>query len=419
MHPRMKLDISAADLAFALRACAFPSSTTAAARSLEQRWNGGDALACLSVRSGFDCLLSELALPEGSEVLMSAVTIPDMPRLVRHHGLVPVPVDLDLETMAPRLDDLAKACTSKSRVLVVAHLFGGRVDLAPFVAFARSRDLLLVEDCAQAFRSPEETGHPDADVSMFSFGSIKTMTALGGALFRVKDYALRERMRAREAEWPVMPVGEFLQKVMKLSALAAATEPLAYELLAQACRLSGTELDDVVGPAVKGFPLPEVSGPDAEAIKGRALAERVRRRAPGPMLALLEHRLKWFDPRTVSRRAAAGEAVREALPKGVFLPGRRAMERTHWLCPVNVPDPKETVRALRALGFDASTCTSSIHAIPAPAGRPEVRPTNAEWMFRSLIFLPVVSTLTTEEVRRMLDGLAPTVRAELVPAYAG
>ena len=55
----------------------------------------------LSVRTALDLLLEAWALPRGSEVLMSAVTIPDMVAIVRHHGLVPVPVDLDMRRLAP------------------------------------------------------------------------------------------------------------------------------------------------------------------------------------------------------------------------------------------------------------------------------------------------------------------------------
>ena len=54
---------------------------------------------CLSVRSGWDLLLHVLAWPAGSEVIVSAITHPDMIRILRAHGLVPVPVDVDLDTL--------------------------------------------------------------------------------------------------------------------------------------------------------------------------------------------------------------------------------------------------------------------------------------------------------------------------------
>lgn len=61
--------------------------------------------------TGFDLLLQTLKLPAGSEVLCSAVTIPDMIYLLRHHGLVPVPVDLDPQTLAVDVCQLRAAVT--------------------------------------------------------------------------------------------------------------------------------------------------------------------------------------------------------------------------------------------------------------------------------------------------------------------
>ncbi|GMF56664.1 unnamed protein product [Phytophthora fragariaefolia] len=61
--------------------------------------------------TGFDLLLQTLKLPAGSEVLCSAITIPDMIYVLRYHGLVPVPVDLDPETLAVDMEALKKAVT--------------------------------------------------------------------------------------------------------------------------------------------------------------------------------------------------------------------------------------------------------------------------------------------------------------------
>ena len=59
-------------------------------------------MAVLSVRTGFDLLLRTLNLPHGTRVLMTSVTIRDMYKIVVAHGLVPVPVDLDPDTLAPK-----------------------------------------------------------------------------------------------------------------------------------------------------------------------------------------------------------------------------------------------------------------------------------------------------------------------------
>jgi dTDP-4-amino-4,6-dideoxygalactose transaminase len=104
MYSRKRFDIGWTDLLAGLAACTSRAGGEHAAARVERWFDGGsgDALACLSVRSGLDLYLEQIALPHGSEVLMSALTIPDMARVVAKHGLVVVPVDVDPGTLAPR-----------------------------------------------------------------------------------------------------------------------------------------------------------------------------------------------------------------------------------------------------------------------------------------------------------------------------
>lgn len=57
--------------------------------------------------------------PKGSEILMSAINIPDMVQIVREHGLVPVPVDLHLDTMKPDMNILKSVTNSKVSVSIL------------------------------------------------------------------------------------------------------------------------------------------------------------------------------------------------------------------------------------------------------------------------------------------------------------
>ena len=139
-----------------------------------------EGLSVLSVRSGFDLLLSALQLPPGSEILVSAVTIEDMTRIIREHGLVPVPVDLDMESLSLPTEAVEAAVTDRTRAILVAHVFGSRMPLADVAEVARAKGLLLIEDCAQAFDGSRYAGSEHSDVAMYSFGPIKTLTALGG-----------------------------------------------------------------------------------------------------------------------------------------------------------------------------------------------------------------------------------------------
>lgn len=386
LHPRLLLDVRSSTLAGAAVRCALPLRRGRVARALLA--GRPEAVVCYSVRSGFDLLLEALALPPRSEVIFSALTHPDMPRIAEAHGLEPVPVDLDLETLAPREDLLRRTVSERTRLVVVAHLFGGRVDLAPVARVARTVGALVVEDCAQSLDSGHPSRDPDAAVSLFSFGTIKTATALGGALLLVADPRLRRRVRELETAWPTQSRVAYLWKVTRILALTVVGRPRPYALLARMTR----DLDGLVNGSVRAFP-------------GDDLLRKVRHRPATPLLWMLVHRLDCFDTARLRERARAGEEVAAGLPPTLFHPGGAALSRTHWVFPVLTADPTGLVAALRRAGFDASTATSAIRPVAAPADRPELDPVAARQLVASVVFLPVYPELPEEERGRLLEVL--------------
>jgi perosamine synthetase len=325
------------------------------------------------------------------------VTHPDMVRIIKGHGLLAIPVDLDTATLGPRVELLEGALSPRTRAVLVAHLFGGRFDLDPVVAFAQRHGLLLIEDCAQAFRGPEDVGDTAAHVSMFSFGSIKTASAVGGAVLCVRDAGVLQRMRYAQDRWPVQSRFHYAGRLLKALCLVLLGRPLAYGLLAWLCTLSGRDLDELVNEAVRAFPTS--GGPDED------LFEKIRCQPSAPLLALLARRLRTFDASRLARRATVGEHLAHCLPSTVRHPGRLAASRTHWLFPVEATDPEGLVAALGQRRFDASRVTSSIAPVPAPEDILRCEPENANRMMSHLVFLPVYPELPKET----LDQLARAV----------
>jgi len=392
MWVRKRLDIGFRDLAFGMLHSVVPASRAALQRRLEADWSRwGDCLACLSVRTGLDLLLAALELPPKSEILMSAMTIPDMARIVEHHGLLPVPVDLDPDTLGPNLASLRRAVTPASRAIVVAHLCGGRVSMAPILAEARQHALRVIEDCAQAFDGRGYTGDPDADASLFSFGPIKTATALGGAMLRVRDPDVLDRMRARQGQYPLQTRRSYLCRLLKYTAFRALCRPGPYGMLVRAWRALGQDHDRLVNGSVRGFP-----GPDFFA--------RIRQQPCVPLLGMLLRRLRTYDPRRLERRAAKGDLLTGLLAPRVLCAGRAATPHNSWVFPILVENPGEVIGALRDAGFDA-TQGHSMCVIPPPAERPESAANVAAEILRSIVYLPIYPEMPDEAFRRLAESV--------------
>lgn len=388
MWARKRLDIGWPDLAIGLMHSCFLWDRRAIQRKIERAWSDSDdVLACLSVRSGFDLLLEELNLPRGSEVLLSAVTIWHMVDIVEQHGLVPVPVDLDLTSMAPKADAMRRAITPATRAVVVAHLFGSRFPLEPIVEVAKEHGLLVIEDCAQAFAGRQYGGHPEADVSMFSFGPIKTATALWGGVLRVRDGQMLQRMRARQADYPVQKRRSYLRRLVKCAALKACCTRPVFGAMMRACRVMKRDHDRLINESVRGF-------------RGPGLLQRIRQQPSTPALALLARRLRKFNGRRLADRASKGELLVQMLKDHVVCPGTAAAPHTHWVFPILVDDPDQVIALLRESGFDA-TQGQSLCVVAPPAERPDLEPCAARDAMARIVFLPLYPEMSKRAVRRM------------------
>jgi perosamine synthetase len=400
MWARGRFDFLWSDLAFGLLRCAWPGDGDGVARRVERLWSpADDAIACYSVRSAFDLLLRSLALPPGSEVLFSALNVRGMVRVVERLGLIPIPVDLDLDHLAPRLDRLEKAITAKSRVLVVAHLFGGRIDLDPILKVAKGRGLFVVEDCAQAFEGLGDTGDPRADASLFSFGPLKTATALGGGLARVTDPALRERMRRALAGYPVQTRGSYLRRLLRFSGLKTLTYRAPSAALFRLTRLTRADLDRNLELAARKLTR------EKNRANPREPSHKLQHRPSAPMLAVLERRLRSAPERAIEARRVAGRRLLDGLDGAGVCPGVRNPRHSFWLFPVLAKDRDGLVSALRSNGFDAAPVVS-LRAVPAPADRPDLDPRTARELLAEVVFVPCYAAIGG----RALDRQAALLR---------
>lgn len=395
MIPRGKPDIGWRDLGYGALACLLPGAPARLAARAETAWSpAGASLVCLAVRSGFDALLTALDLPPGSEVLMSAVTIPAMVTIVHHHGLVAVPLDLDMARLAVDPAALAAALTPRTRAIVVAHLFGSRMPLDGVVAFARRHNLLLIEDCAQAYAGPAYCGHPAADVRMFSFGPIKTHTALGGAVLHFRDPALKEQVRKIQAGYPRQSRWAYLQRIALFAVLKILARPGLLQIFFVGCRATGHDHDAVLYRALRGF-------------AGVDLITRIRRQPATGLLRMLARRLHRTATPTIQQRKAFAARVCAALP-AIARPGDTVVDHSHWIIPLTTSDPDTLARLLWLYGFDATCKASSLVVIPAPAGKPAA--VQATQTMQRVIYLPVYPAMPPHQLTRLAGLINDFVR---------
>ena len=395
MWIRLRLDITWSDLAAAAVSCGAPANRAQLQREAERFWSDADdVVVSLSVRSAFDLILQAAALPPKSEVLLSALTLPDMVRIVENHGLVPVPVDLVKDGVTPCVKSLRDAITPASRAIVLAHLFGSRIPIEPFVEVARQEGLLLVEDCAQAYCGCDYLGHPESDVAMFSFGPIKTATALGGGVARVKNRRFANRIRRLQSQYPVQSRTAYFLRLLRYGALKALSARPIFGAIAWSSRVLGLEHDHVVGNAARNFPRDK-------------LVDQIRQQPSAPLLHLLLRRWRRYGMQRLRQRARKGHLLLQQMGSDPQSMDQGWEWNTHWVFPVLATDPVATVRRLRQLGFDA-TSRIRLGVVAAPPGREELDPVNLRNTLSKLVLLPWYPELTPDSIQEMASGLKET-----------
>ena len=115
--------------------------------------NSGSSANLLAVSALTSKKLGDRRLKPGDEVITVAAGFPTTVNPILLNGLVPVFVDVELETYNLDVSQLEQALGPRTRAIVAAHTLGNPFDLDTVTAFAKEHGLWLVEDNCDALGS--------------------------------------------------------------------------------------------------------------------------------------------------------------------------------------------------------------------------------------------------------------------------
>lgn len=155
----------------------------------------------VTVSSGTTALhlaLVALGIKQGDEVLVSTLTNMATFFAVLYQGAIPVPIDIEADTLNMDTTLLESKVTPKTRAILTVHLFGHPVDMDPLNDIAKKHNLFVIEDCAEAHGAlykGKKVGSL-SDAGCFSFYANKIITTGEGGMITTNDTALAKRMRS-------------------------------------------------------------------------------------------------------------------------------------------------------------------------------------------------------------------------------
>jgi dTDP-4-amino-4,6-dideoxygalactose transaminase len=156
----------------------------------------------IAVASGTDALILALracGVGSGDEVLLPTFTFVATGSAVNALGAKPVFVDIHPTTYNLNPAELERRVTPRTRAIIAVHLYGLPADMDPIVAFARGRNIAVIEDNAQSIGALYK-GRPTgslADAACLSFYPTKNLGAYGDAgMIVTNSTQMSERLRS-------------------------------------------------------------------------------------------------------------------------------------------------------------------------------------------------------------------------------
>jgi perosamine synthetase len=172
--------------------------------------------------------LGALDIAPGDEVVTSPITDMGAIAPILFQGALPVFADVDPNTLNVTAETIRPRLTTRTRAIIVTHLFGNPCDMDPILALARERGVPVVEDSAQAYLATYRGALTGTlgDVAAFSLQQTKHITCGEGGFVvtRSEELARRARLWADKG-WnyaPSDPDHEFLGLNYRMSELQAA-----------------------------------------------------------------------------------------------------------------------------------------------------------------------------------------------------
>jgi perosamine synthetase len=155
------------------------------------------AISCSNGTTALHLALLAHEVTQGDEVIIPTLTYIATANAVVYCGAKPVFVDVEEDTWNINPFEIEEKITSKTKGIIVVHLYGHPVDMDPVMEIAKKHGLFVIEDAAEAIGATykgKKVGSI-AHTSIFSLFGNKIVTTGEGGMVTTNDDSLAKRVR--------------------------------------------------------------------------------------------------------------------------------------------------------------------------------------------------------------------------------
>jgi dTDP-4-amino-4,6-dideoxygalactose transaminase len=155
-----------------------------------------NVFAVSSAAAALEIISLLLNLKKNDEVIIPAHTYCASAISFARQGAKIVWSDINFATRVVDLEDIKRKITTKTKAILIVHLYGYACDFRGIIKFCRKKNIKIIEDCAQSLGAEIQNRKVGilGDFSCYSFHSVKNITTLGegGMLYvKEKNFALK------------------------------------------------------------------------------------------------------------------------------------------------------------------------------------------------------------------------------------
>jgi dTDP-4-amino-4,6-dideoxygalactose transaminase len=155
------------------------------------------AISVNSCTSGLYAAVGAAGVSPGDEVIVSPYTMAASATAALIFQGVPVFADIDPLTYCISAETIKEKITSRTKAIIVVHIFGQAADMDPIMDLARKHDIVVIEDCAQvpfATYKNKPVGSL-GDMGVFSLNYHKHIHTGEGGIVTTNDSRFAERLQ--------------------------------------------------------------------------------------------------------------------------------------------------------------------------------------------------------------------------------
>lgn len=155
------------------------------------------AISCANGTVALHLPLLAYGIEPEDEIIIPSFTYIATANAIKYCGAKPVLIDCEEDTWNIDPSKVEEKITTKTKGIIVVHLYGHPVDMDPIMKIAKKHNLFVIEDAAEAHGAEYKNKVVGSigDVGTFSFFGNKIISTGEGGMITTNDSDLAEKMR--------------------------------------------------------------------------------------------------------------------------------------------------------------------------------------------------------------------------------